>query len=111
MFLGVAIGGFFALAGATVVRLVSLQGMGKGMATIFFGISAATVAAPPLGALIGETFGWRAAFVAAAGLGLLALVIQAFCLPSVKRSFFSEGSCCRSVTHDLAQAIQSAFVR
>jgi DHA1 family purine ribonucleoside efflux pump-like MFS transporter len=83
VFLGVAIGGFFALAGATVVRLVSIQGMGKGMAIIFFGISAATVAAPPLGALIGEAFGWRTAFVIAAGSALVALLIQAFCLPSV----------------------------
>jgi MFS transporter, DHA1 family, purine ribonucleoside efflux pump len=81
--LGVAIGGFFALAGATVVRLVSMQGMGKGMSIIFFGLSAATVAAPPLGALIGDAFGWRAAFLAAAGSGLVALLIQAFCLPSV----------------------------
>lgn len=83
MLLGIAIGGFWALAGATVVRLVSMQGFGKGMSIIFFGVSAATIAAPPLGALIGEAFGWRAAFMAAAASGLLALVVQAVCLPSV----------------------------
>jgi DHA1 family purine ribonucleoside efflux pump-like MFS transporter len=79
----VAIGGFFALAGATIVRLVSMQGMGKGMSVLFFGLSAATIAAPPLGALIGDAFGWRTAFVAAGVAGLVAVLVQAFCLPSV----------------------------
>jgi DHA1 family purine ribonucleoside efflux pump-like MFS transporter len=81
--LGAALGGFFALVGATIVRLVSMQGFGKGMAVVFMGISAATIAGPPLGALIAEAFGWRTAFLAAAGSGLVALLLQAFSLPSV----------------------------
>lgn len=81
--LGIAVGGFFALIGATIVRLVSLHGMGKGMAVVFFDLAAATTIAPPIGALIGEAFGWRTAFLAAAGLGLLALVAQAITLPGV----------------------------
>jgi MFS family permease len=39
--LGIAIGGFFALAGATVVRLVTMEDMGKGMSIVFMGLSAA----------------------------------------------------------------------
>ncbi|MGH8431742.1 MAG: MFS transporter, partial [Solimonas sp.] len=81
--LGVALGGFFALAGATIVRLVSMGGFGRGMSIVFLGVSAATVAAPPLGALIAEAFGWRTAFLAAAGAGLVALLLQALCLPRV----------------------------
>lgn len=81
--LGIAIGGFFALAGATVVRLVSIDDMGKGMSIVFMGLSAGLVVAPALSTLIGEAFGWRAAFIAAAGSGLLALLLQAICLPSV----------------------------
>ncbi|KKB12219.1 hypothetical protein VE25_08115 [Devosia geojensis] len=81
--LGIAIGGFFALAGATVVRLVSIQDMGKGMSIVFMGLSAGLVVAPATSTLIGEAFGWRAAFMAAAGAGLLALLLQAICLPSV----------------------------
>jgi DHA1 family purine ribonucleoside efflux pump-like MFS transporter len=83
MLLGVAIGGFFALAGATVVRLVTMEDMGKGMSIVFMGLSAGLVVAPALATLIGEAFGWRAAFMAAAGCGLLALLLQAICLPSV----------------------------
>ncbi len=81
--LGIAIGGFFALAGATVVRLVTMEDMGKGMSIVFMGLSAGLVVAPATSTLIGEAFGWRAAFVAAAGAGLLALLLQAICLPSV----------------------------
>ncbi|MCC2613713.1 MFS transporter [Neorhizobium petrolearium] len=83
MLLGVAIGGFFALAGATVVRLVTMEDMGKGMSTVFMGLSAGLVVAPAIATLIGEAFGWRAAFMAAAGCGLLALLLQTVCLPSV----------------------------
>ena len=83
MLLGIAIGGFFALIGATVVRLVTLEDMGKGMSIVFMGMSAGLVVAPALATLIGEAFGWRAAFMAAAGCGLLALLMQAVCLPRV----------------------------
>lgn len=83
MLLGIAIGGFFALAGATVVRLVTMEDMGKGMSIVFMGLSAGLVVAPALSTIIGEAFGWRAAFMAAAGAGLLALLLQAICLPGV----------------------------
>ncbi len=83
MLLGIAIGGFFALAGATVVRLVTIEDMGKGMSVVFMGLSAGLVVAPALATLIGDGFGWRAAFMAAAGCGLLALLLQTACLPGV----------------------------
>lgn len=83
MLLGIAIGSFFALAGATVVRIVTLRDMGKGMSIVFMGMSAGLVVAPSIATLIGEVFGWRVAFMAAAGCGLLALILQAICLPSV----------------------------
>ncbi|ETF03805.1 transporter [Advenella kashmirensis W13003] len=83
MLLGIAIGGFFALAGATIVRLVSIEDMGKGMSIVFMGLSAGLVIAPALSTLIGEALGWRAAFMTVAGFGLIALIFQAICLPSV----------------------------
>lgn len=83
MLLGIAIGGFFALAGATVVRLVTMEDMGKGMSIVFIGLSAGLVVAPALATLIGEAFGWRMAFMAVAACGLLALLSQAVCLPRV----------------------------
>lgn len=83
MLLGIAIGGFFALAGATVVRLVTIVQMGKGMSIVFMGMSAGLVVAPAIATLIGDAFGWRVAFMAAAGCGLLVLMLQGLYLPSV----------------------------
>lgn len=81
--LGISIGGFFALSGAIVVRLVSMEGLGKGMSIVFIGMSIAMVVAPALGALIGEALGWRAVFLAAAAAGTVAVLLQALYLPSV----------------------------
>ena len=83
MILGIAMGGFFALAAVTVVHLVSIRGIGKGMSIVLLGISLATISAPPLAALIGDAFGWRVAFLAGAGAGLVALLAQLLALPSV----------------------------
>jgi len=81
--LGIAIGGFWTLVAAVVARLVSIEAIGRGMSIIFIGVSAATICAPPLGALIAEAFGWRAAFLVGGGAALLALVIEFVTLPKL----------------------------
>lgn len=81
--LGLAIGGFFALAGATIARLVPMASFGRAMGVVFVGISLATVIAPPLGALISDVWGWRAAFFAAACVGFIAVALQSAFLPAV----------------------------
>lgn len=53
------------------------------MSIVFMDLSAGLVVAPALATLIGEAFGWRTAFMAAAACGLLALLMQAVCLPHV----------------------------
>lgn len=83
MVLGIAMGGFFALAAFAVVHLVSIRGIGKGMSIVFLGISLATITAPPLAALIGDAYGWRASFGAGAGVGVVALIAQLLALPNV----------------------------
>lgn len=83
MILGITIGGFFALAGAIVVRLVTLEGMGKGMSIVFTGMSAAIVIAPSVGAYLDTVFGWRAVFAGGAVAALLACLFQFVCLPVV----------------------------
>jgi len=55
-------------AAACVGLLVPLQERGRAIAFIFLGWSAASVLGTPLGAWVGGTFGWRAAF------GLVALL-------------------------------------
>ena len=83
MVLGVALGGFWSLAAALALRLVPPALMPRAMAIIFTGVSLATVCAAPLGAYLGEAWGWRATFVLAAGLGALALLVQAMTMPAL----------------------------
>ena len=79
--LGVALGGFWTMAVATTMRLVPESRVPRALSILFSGVSAATIFAAPFGSYVGGTAGWRAVFVMAAGLGLLALAVQFATLP------------------------------
>jgi predicted MFS family arabinose efflux permease len=81
--LGIGIGGFWAMSLALAMRLVPERLMPRAMAIVMTGVSLATVCAAPVGAWVGELFGWRFAFLIAAGVGGLALVVQALTLPAM----------------------------
>ncbi len=82
--LGISLGGFWALAISITARLVPADRLGRGLTVVNMGVSLATVAAIPLGTWLGELWGWRAVFVLAAGVGVIAVVVQALVLPSVR---------------------------
>lgn len=79
--LGVALGGFWTMSAATVMRLVPEALVPRALSLLFSGVSAATVAAAPLGSYFGDIIGWRGVFLIAAVLGLLALAVQFATLP------------------------------
>ncbi len=81
--LGIGLGGFWAMSAALALRLVPLDKMPRAMAIILTGVSVATVCAAPVGAWIGATLGWRAAFVVAGVLGVIALFVQLLTVPSL----------------------------
>ncbi|MBD8554367.1 MFS transporter [Rhizobium sp. CFBP 8762] len=81
--LGIGLGGFWAMSAALAMRLVPPRLMPRAMAVILTGVSVATVSAAPVGAWIGATLGWRAAFTISAGLGVLALAVQAATMPAL----------------------------
>lgn len=81
--LGVALGGFWALAGALALRLVPADRFARAMALILTGVSVATVCAAPIGAWMGNVWGWRSAFVAAGVVSVLTLLAQAITLPAL----------------------------
>ena len=83
LLLGVGLGGFWAMSAALAMRLVPEHLMPCAMAVVFTGVSVATVCAAPLGAWIGATLGWRAAFALSAGVGILAFLVQALSVPSL----------------------------
>jgi predicted MFS family arabinose efflux permease len=82
--LGISLGGFWALAISITARLVPANRLGRGLTVVNIGVSLATVAAIPLGTWLGELWGWRAVFVLAAGVGVVAVLVQLVALPSVK---------------------------
>lgn len=81
--LGVALGGFWSMAAALAMRLVPLHLFARAMSVILAGVSVATVCAAPIGAWMGEMWGWRSAFVAAGVLSLITLASQLLTLPKL----------------------------
>jgi predicted MFS family arabinose efflux permease len=82
--LGVAIGGFWSLAISVTARMVPQAKLGLGLTVVNIGVSLATVAAIPLGTLLGESLGWRWVFALTAGVALIAIIVQVLTLPSVR---------------------------
>ncbi|GGZ04280.1 MFS transporter [Streptomyces poonensis] len=83
---GVAIGGFWAIASGLAVRLVATENVPRATAIIFGGVGAANVFGVPLGTLVGELTGWRIAFASMSGLALVALIALLAVLPSLAAS-------------------------
>ncbi|MCX5577660.1 MFS transporter [Kaistia terrae] len=83
VFLGIALGGFWAMAAAVTMRLVPPTLLPRAISVVFSGIAVGTVVSVPLGSYLGDLFGWRSAFYAAAAIGLTTLVFQVFTLPQL----------------------------
>ncbi|RUY82992.1 MFS transporter, partial [Mesorhizobium sp. M7A.F.Ca.CA.001.12.2.1] len=81
--LGVAIGGFWSMSTAIVMRLVPQGMVPKGLAMLNAGNAIAATIAAPLGSFLGAYIGWRGAFFLVVPLGLLALVWQWISLPAL----------------------------
>ena len=81
VFVGITIGGFWAIAGSLATRLVPAAYVPRAMVLIFGGVGAAAVLGVPVVTIIGDLVGWRAAFGALAGLSALVLVAALVLLP------------------------------
>jgi predicted MFS family arabinose efflux permease len=79
--LGVAIGGFWSMSTAMVMRLLPEQAVPKGLAMLNAGNAVAATVSAPLGSYIGGMIGWRGAFFFVVPLALLALVWQWISMP------------------------------
>lgn len=78
---GVAIGGFWAVAGGLAVRLVTADRVPRATAVIFSGVGTANVLGVPLGTVLGALAGWRVAFATVGVLALVALIALLGVLP------------------------------
>lgn len=81
--LGIAVGGFWTMSVAMVMRLVPDALIPRALSIVLSGVAAATIFAVPFGTYVGAIVGWRAIFWMAAGLGALALAMQFATLPSI----------------------------
>ena len=81
--LGIALGGFWALAASLAMRLVPKASIPRALSIVFGGVSVAMVAAAPLGSFLSNLIGWRCVFIAAAGLGVVGLLWQLLVLPKM----------------------------
>ena len=81
LLLGFALGGFWTVAAATTMRLVSAASVPRALSIVFGGVAVATVVTGPLGSLLGALIGWRAVFLVGACVGLLSLGWQYLTLP------------------------------
>lgn len=74
---------FIGVASVVAANLVPAERRGQAISTVFGGIAAATVFGVPIGTLVGQTFGWRAAFFGIVAVGALALVATLAVVPDV----------------------------
>ncbi|MDU0342550.1 MFS transporter [Bosea rubneri] len=81
--LGVAIGGFWSMSTAIVMRLLPEDAVPRGLAMLNAGNAIAATIAAPLGSFLGDYIGWRGAFFSVIPLALLALVWQWLSLPAL----------------------------
>ncbi|KOU56381.1 MFS transporter [Streptomyces sp. MMG1533] len=66
-------GSFFGIGSLVARSLVAPEKKSRAVAVMFAGLTVANVLGVPFGALVGERWGWRAAFWAVTAIGVLAL--------------------------------------
>ncbi|MCS6910263.1 MAG: MFS transporter [Anaerolineales bacterium] len=83
MLLGIALGGTWSFCAAVAMRLAPTPLVPRALSIIFGGGTIASIAAVPLGSVLGSVIGWRGVFLGVAALGLVALAWQFVALPSM----------------------------
>ncbi|MBR2565297.1 MAG: MFS transporter [Paenibacillus sp.] len=75
--------GLFMSIGSTIAAdLVPSDRRASAIATMFSGLTIATVTGVPFGTFIGQQLGWRSAFILIASVGILALIANLLLVPS-----------------------------
>lgn len=81
--IGVAIGGFWSLSAATVMRLVPGRDVPRALALLNGGNALATVIAAPAGSYLGAIIGWRGAFFCLVPVAVVAFAWLLASLPAL----------------------------
>jgi DHA1 family inner membrane transport protein len=75
-------GAFFGIGSVVAADLVAPNRRAQAIALMFTGLTLANVLGVPLGTALGQAVGWRATFWAVTGIGVIAAIALAVCLPS-----------------------------
>lgn len=81
--LGIAIGGYWSMSTAVMIRIAPEGLVPKAIAVMQGGTALATAIAAPVGSYLGGMIGWRGAFFCVVPLAALALIWQFFTLPAM----------------------------
>lgn len=81
--LGIAIGGYWSMSTAVMMRIAPEALVPKAIAVMQGGTALATAIAAPVGSYLGGLIGWRGAFFCVVPLAAIALIWQAFTLPAM----------------------------
>src|SRR3954454_166884 len=82
--LGIAIGGFWSMSTAAVMRLVPEDHVPRALAILQGGTALAATVAAPLGSFLGGFIGWRGAFFCVVPLAAVALAWLLVSLPAMR---------------------------
>ena len=80
---GLPHGAYFGVASLVAASLAPPSRKGRAVAQVMLGLSFANVLGVPVATLLGQSLGWRAAFWAVAGLGLVTVAMVAWFVPSL----------------------------
>ena len=118
--LGIAVGGFWALAAAVIMRLVPAADVPRALALIYGGQAVAAAFAAPLGSYLGGLIGWRGVFWALTPIVAANLIWHLVALPSMpagrrqnlgsliavlKRPYFARGLLAATFTYGSAMTM------
>jgi DHA1 family inner membrane transport protein len=78
---GLPHGAYFGVASLVAASLVPANERARAIGRMMLGLTGATLAGVPLATWIGQTLGWRAAYVLVGAIGVLTSVLIARCVP------------------------------
>lgn len=82
---GLPHGAYFSVAGLSAASMAPPGQRGRAVAFVGMGLSVATVAGVPAAQALGQTYGWAAAYVLVAALGLATVTALWFLMPHMTR--------------------------
>ncbi|MCP3373104.1 MFS transporter [Bradyrhizobium cajani] len=80
---GMAVGGFWSMSAATMIRIAPGKNLPRALAILNGGNALATTIAAPMGSFLGQYIGWRGAFFCVVPIAALTLLWQFVTLPKM----------------------------